>query len=91
MKKDYFLFNYQEVLMSKCKEILVENCLQMNESVSISKISEEFDQSEDDTKKYLCEYFKVFHPDQAFELDNNRMKFNLPKKNLELQVNFLLI
>ncbi len=87
LKKDFFLSSYASVFLSKCKEIMIENYIRLNNTLDLVKLSKNFFESEDETKQTLVNYIKAYHPDLPIIFEGSLLKLNLSSLKNEVNVN----
>jgi hypothetical protein len=87
LKKDFFLSSYEFVFLSKCKEIIIENSIRLNNTIDLVYLAKNFGESEEETKKALTDYIITYHPDLPFKFEGSILKINLSSIKNETKVN----
>ena len=83
MKEDYFLKGYFETFAEKAKEILIENHILLNQTISFETFKKFFKDNEEN-KKYLLEIIKANYPNA--KVSENKDGLEVSRVNKENQI-----
>ena len=90
MESDYFLCDYSELFVTKCKEVLIENHVDLNTLIDTNLFARFFNEELDKIKTFIVNYIKSNHSDAEIHVNDNVIKYKFKDTTKENQVNFYL-
>ncbi len=83
MKEDYFFILFSETLEEKAREIVVENHVLLNQTISFETFKKYFKDNEEN-KKYLMEVIKANYPNA--KIVESKEGLEIKRENKENQI-----
>ena len=78
IKQDYFLKEYEELFVSKCKEILLENYINLNSSINLNTFAGFLEEDVEKTRAYITQFFKLHYPEAVLTTQGESISFSIP-------------
>ncbi len=78
IKSDYFLCEYEQLFLTKTREILLQNYIQLNSSIEVSTFSSFLGMDAKTTQTYLNDFFKIQYPEAVLALNNDTLTYLIP-------------
>jgi hypothetical protein len=89
MNNNYFLSGYPNLFMRKCKEMILENHVNLNTSIEFNTFLPLFSGNLETTKEFIEDFFKINHPGTVLNEKEGIVFYEVDCFDNEKYVNFI--
>lgn len=90
MDSDYFLCEYRDLFVAKCKEVLIENHIELNTLIDARLFVKFFNDDSNKIITFIVNYIKLNHSDAEVKVKDEVITYKVKDTTKENHVKFLV-